>query len=172
MWFLINLHHFLWGEYLFLCLGDDEKINQRHQLCWNSILHVSLIPEHSSLFLLHTIPFLNQGTKFTLWSLVFHITDNGMWIVSSFSYRYITKSVVNFLSFFSFFVWLAVLQQWHFPFLIFFSICSICSSLLDANSYKLNKSGQKWSSQFLLDGSLVMTWKERVLLLLTGVFVS
>lgn len=83
----------------FLCLGDDEKINQRHQLCWNSILHVSLIPEHSSLFLLHTIPFLNQGTKFTLWSLVFHITDNGMWIVLSFSYRYITKSVVNFLFF-------------------------------------------------------------------------
>jgi len=152
-------------------LGDDEKINQRHQLCWNSILHVSLIPEHSSLFLLHTIPFLNQGTKFTLWSLVFHITDNGMWIVSSFSYRYITKSVVNFL-FFSLFVWLPVLQQWHFPFVIFFSICSICSSLLDANSYKLNKSGQKWSFQFLLDGSLVMTWKKRVLLLLTGVFVS
>lgn len=140
----------------FLCLGDDEKINQRHQLCWNSILHVSLIPEHSSLFLLHTIPFLNQGTKFTLWSLVFHITDNGMWIVSSFS----------------FFVWLPVLQQWHFPFLIFFSICSICSSLLDANSYKLNKSGQKWSFQSLLDGSLVLTWKKRVLLLLTGVFVS
>ena len=92
------------------------------------------------LSLSHTIPFLNQGTKFTLWSLVIHITDNGMWIVLSFSYRYITKSVVNFL--FSFFVWLPVLQQWHFPFLIFFSICSICSSLFDANSYKLNK---KWT---------------------------
>jgi len=76
----------------FLCLGDDEKINQRHQLCWNSILHVSLIPEHSSLFLLHTIPFLNQGTKFTLWSLVFHITDNGMWIVLSFSFFFLFLS--------------------------------------------------------------------------------
>lgn len=88
--------------FFFLCLGDDEKINQKHQLCWNSILHVSLILEHSSLFLLHTIPFLNQGTKFTLWSLVFHITDNGMWMVSSFSYRYITKSVVSFLFFLPF----------------------------------------------------------------------